>query len=130
MKNYANIGLINEKTTIFAHSIAPVFICKFLIENQIKVKKLVFICGFNNYLGINDEYDAVNKSMYLDKLSEIKKYCNNIICLYSDNDPYVKYEVEKEFADIVTDNQIMISGGGHLNAESGYLEFEELLKHL
>ena len=130
MINYVEVGLITEGTTVFAHSIAPVFICKFLIENQIKVKKLVFICGFNNYLGIDEEYDEVNRTMYLDNLKDIKKYCDDIICFYSDNDPYVKYEVEKEFADTLTDNQVMITGGGHLNAESGYSEFKELLEFL
>ena len=49
---------------------------------------------------------------------------------YSDNDPYVKYEAEKEFANAITENQIVISGGGHLNSESGYTEFPELLKYL
>ena len=120
----------NENTIIFAHSIAPVFICKFLIENKIKVKRLVFVCGFNNYLGIDEEYDTVNKSMFLDNLADIKNYCGDIICLYSNNDPYVKYEKEKEFADTITDNQILISGGGHLNAESGYTNFSDLLKYL
>ena len=130
LKVYLNAGLINENTTIFAHSIAPVFICKFLIQNQVKVKRLVFICGFNNYLGLNEEYDAVNESMFLDNLEDVKKYCSDIICYYSDNDPYVKYEKEKEFADTITDNQIVIKNGGHLNSESNYLEFEELLKYI
>ena len=49
------------------------------------------------------------------------------VCFYSDNDPYVRYETEKEFADTITENQIMISGGGHLNSESGYTEFTDLL---
>ena len=30
LKTYVDIGLINESTTIIAHSIAPVFISKFL----------------------------------------------------------------------------------------------------
>ena len=34
---------------------------------KIKVKRLILVCGFNNYLGINEEYDTVNKSMYFDK---------------------------------------------------------------
>lgn len=130
MKVYLEANILNENTTIFAHSIAPVFVCKFLIENKIKVKRLIFVCGFNNYLGINEEYDTVNNTMYLDNLEEIKKYCDDIICLYSDNDPYVKYEAEKEFADTITNNQILISGGGHLNSESGYTEFKELLEYL
>lgn len=127
LKIYVDAKILTENTTIFAHSIAPVFICKFLIENKLKVKKLVFICGFNNYLGIDEDYDAVNKSMYLDNLEEIKKYCDDIVCYYSDNYPYVKYEVEKEFADTITNNQKVIPSGGHLNTESGYQEFKELL---
>ena len=65
--------------------------------------------------------------MYLDNLEEIKKYCDDIVCYYSDNDPYVKYEVEKEFADSITNNQKIIPNGVHLNTESGYQEFKELL---
>ena len=90
----------------------------------------MFVCGFNNYFGINEEYDTVNRSMYFDNLEDIKKYCDDIVCYYTDNDPYVKYEAEKEFADIITENQIMISGGGHLNSESGYTEFPDLLKYI
>ncbi len=130
LKTYITSGILNENTTIFAHSIAPVFICKFLIENKIKVKRLVFVCGFNNFLGIDDDYDAVNKSMFLDNLHDIKNYCDDIICYYSENDPYVKYDVEREFANTITNNQVVIKDGGHLNSESGYTEFEELLKYL
>ena len=130
LKVYVEAGLINENTTIFAHSIAPIFICKFLINNKIKVKKLVFICGFNNYFGINEEYDTVNSTMYVENLLDVKNYCKDIVCYYSDNDPYVKSEVEKEFADAISNEQYLISGGGHLNSESGYEEFKELIKNI
>ena len=130
LNTYVEANIINENTIIFAHSIAPIFICKFLVENKIKVKRLVFVCGFNNYLGIDKDYDAVNESMYFDNLTDVKNYCDDIVCFYSDNDPYVKYEAEKDFADAITENQIMISGGSHLNSESGYTEFPELLKYL
>ena len=130
LKVYLGLGLINENTTIIAHSIAPVFVSKFIIENKIKVKKLIFVCGFNNYLGINDEYDNVNGSMYLDNLEEIKQYAKEIICFYSDNDPYVKYEVEKEFADTVSTEQIVLEGAGHINSESGYDAFEEIVSYI
>lgn len=130
LKSYVDANIINENTIIFAHSIAPIFVCKFLVENKIKVKRLVFVCGFNNYLGIDKDYDAVNESMYFDNLSDIKNYCDDIICFYSNNDPYVKYKAEKQFADTITENHIMISGGGHLNSESGYTEFPQLLEYL
>lgn len=130
LKAYVDANVIDENTIIFAHSIAPIFVCKFLVENKIKVKRLVFVCGFNNYLGIDEEYDAVNESMYFDSLADVKNLCNDIVCFYSDNDPYVKYEVEKEFADTITENQIIIKNGGHLNSESGYIEFIDLLKYI
>ena len=126
LNNYS----INENTTIIAHSIAPVFVCKYLINNKKKVKKLIFVCGFNNYIGIDPEYDAVNEPMFLDNLEDVKKYCNDIVCFYSDNDPYVKYEVEKLFADTISNREYVIKNGGHLNAESGYTEFDEILKEL
>ena len=65
--------------------------------------------------------------MYLDNFEDVKKYCDDIICYYSDNDPYVKYEVEKDFADRIANDQYCIHNGGHLNAESNYIEFKNLL---
>ena len=127
---YYEIGLINESTTIIAHSIAPIFVCKFLTQNKIKVKKLIFVCGFNQYLGINEEYDAVNESMYFDNIEEVKNYSDEIICFYSNNDPYVKYEVEKEFADKVATEQILLPNSGHINSESGYDTFEEIVSYI
>ena len=130
LKVYLDLGLINENTTIIGHSIAPIFISKFLIENKVKVKKLIFVCGFNNYLGINEEYDAVNKSMYVNNLEDIKTYAKEIICFYSDNDPYVKYPVEKDFADMISTEQIVLKGAGHINSESGYDTFEYIVHYL
>lgn len=130
LKVYLRAGLITEQTIIFAHSIAPVFICKFLITHKVKVKRLVFICGFNNYLGIDADYDNVNQSMYLDNLADIKDYCNEIVCFYTKNDPYVSYDVEKDFANVVATKQVLIADGGHLNSESGYREFPELLEYI
>ena len=131
--NWANVldNLnIDENTIIIAHSIAPVFVCKYIIERKIKVKKLIFVCGFNNYLGIDPEYDAVNEPMFLNNLKDVKNYCNNIICFYSDDDPYVKFEVEKDFADTISNEQHVIKDGGHINSESGYTEFKDILNVL
>ena len=128
--NELNKLIVNENTTIIAHSIAPVFVCKYLINNKIKVEKLIFVCGFNNYLGINSDFDTVNKPMFINNLEDIKKYCKKIICFYSDNDSYVKYDVEKSFADSISSEQYIIKNGGHINEESGYTKFEELLKYI
>lgn len=119
---------IGENTTIIAHSIAPIFVCKYLIEKEIGVKKLVFVCGFNDYLGIDKDFDAVNESMFTSNLKEIKRFCNDIVCFYSDNDPYVPFDVEKRFADTIANEEYVIKNGGHINEESGYIKFIDILK--
>lgn len=129
-KSYVDAGIIGEDTVIFAHSIAPIFLCKFLVENAIKVKRLVFVCGFNHYYGIDDDYDTVNGSMYFDELENVKKYCHDIVCFYTENDPYVAYSKEEEFASVIADKNVIIPDGGHLNADSGYECFPELLNYL
>ncbi len=68
--------------------------------------------------------------MYFDNLQEVKQLANEIICFYSDNDPYVKYEVEKEFADTIATEQICIPNAGHINSESGYDTFEDIVNYL
>lgn len=132
LMSYVDAGLINEETIIFAHSIAPIFVCKFLIKHKIKVERLVFVAGFNNYFGLNEDYDNVNGLMYLktEDLKNIKKCCSDIVAIYSNNDPYVKFDVEKEFADTIATKQIVVDNGGHLNSGSGYSKFDLLLSFL
>ena len=68
--------------------------------------------------------------MYFDNIEDIKKYAKDIICFYSNNDPYVKYDVEKDFADKVSTEQILLSEAGHINSESGFDTFEEIVDYL
>ena len=130
MLAYIDAGLITQETTIFAHSIAPAFVCKFLIKHSVKVKRLVFVSGFNNYFGVSKEYDEVNKTMFTESIEKVKDLAEDIVCVYSNNDPYVDFEAEDDFAKKVSNKQIVIDGGGHLNAGSGYTEFPMLLKYI
>ena len=101
-----------------------------MIENKLKVNKCIFVCGFNNYLGIDEEYDAVNESMYTDGIESVKNYAKDIICFYSNNDPYVKYETELDFANKVATEKILVPNAGHINSESGYDTFEDVVPYL
>ncbi len=130
LKYYLDLGFINENTVMIGHSIAPVFMAKFLVEYKVKIKKLICVCGFNHYLGINEEYDAVNRTMYFDNLKDVRQYANEIICFYSDNDPYVKLEAEKEFADTIATEQVFVPKAGHINSESGFDTLEDIIQYL
>lgn len=68
--------------------------------------------------------------MYFDNLEDVKQYANEIICFDSDNDPYVKYEIEKEFSDKIATEQAFILNAGHINSESEYDTFEDIVSYL
>lgn len=129
LKVYFEIGYITENTTFITHSLGGIFTVRFLLENKIKVKRIITIAGFNN-LEFEDDMNLY-KSFYLDKdLSDIKLYSLERISFYSDNDPYVPQSNAEEFADSILSEKILVNGAGHFNEKYGYTEFTELLKYV
>ena len=62
------------------------------------------------------------------KIKQIKKYTNEIICIYGDDDPYIPQSILHELAESIDAKEIIIKNGGHLNFDSGYDNFPEILK--
>ena len=54
----------------------------------------------------------------------------NKIKNYFDYIDYVKSEVEKDFANKIATEQIVIPNAGHINSESGYDTFEDIVNYL
>ena len=122
---------ITEDTIFIGRSIGPIFAIKYILSNNLKIKKLVAVSGFNNYSVDGGDYDKVNETMFVDNLKDFKKHCEVVVCIYSENDPYVKLSALTEFAGIIADKKVDIKDGGHFNADSGYGEkFEEILKYV
>ena len=120
---------INSETVFVGRSIGPIFAIKYIIENDLNIDKLISISGFNNYEVDGGDYDKVNESMFVKNLSDFKSHSKKIVCVISENDPYVKLSALLSFANEIADKIINIKDGGHFNADSGYGEkFEELLK--
>lgn len=129
LKAYLEIGYITEDTTFVTHSLGGIFLVKFLIDNEIKVKKIITIAGFNN-LEFADDMNLY-KSFYMnDRISDIRLYSSEIISIYSDNDPYVQKRAAEQFADDIRAQKVLIKEAGHFNEKYGYTEFRELLKYL
>lgn len=100
-----------------------------MLENKIKVKKIITIAGFNNLEFVDDM--NLYKSFYLDEdLSDIKLYSSESISFYSDNNPYVPKSDAEKFADSISSEKILVNGAGHFNEKYGYTEFTELLKYV
>lgn len=130
LKAYFDIGYINDSTTFITHSLGSVFLVKFLLENKIKVKKIITVAGFNDFI-LDDDMDLY-KSFYIDKekLKNIKQYTDEIISFYSDNDPVIPMEVAEKFADEIFSKKILIKNAWHFNEKYSFTEFEEILKYI
>lgn len=116
-----------DKNTIFVgRSIAPIFIVKYLLENNLKIKALYSVSGFNGYINIPD-YDYVNKTFFLDEIKNFERLCHKRICFLSKNDPYVPYYLLDMFSKNIKAKRYVIEDAGHFNTDSGYSQFNELL---
>lgn len=131
---YKEFNYINPNTVMIGHSSGCAFTIKYLIENNLKIDKLILVSGFNNYYADNkdDFHNVVNKTFYVDddKLVRIKDLCNKIICIYGNNDPYIPQNIFHDLVLKLNANEIVIPNGGHLNKESGYTKFEKILEYL
>lgn len=123
------LNKINIESTFICHSSACIFLIKFCINQKIKIKKAIFVSGFNNYFS-GTEIDQLNKDFYIDNIKLFKNYCDNIICFYSQNDPYVQYDYLNNFANLLDAQKNIIKKAGHFNKSAGYINFEEILKFL
>lgn len=120
---------INENTIFICHSIAPIFIIKYILDNKIKIFGIITVSGFNSYIGPSDEINKCNQSFFMneDNILDIYNYCNFILSFYSDNDPYIKFVELERFARVLKAEKYLIKNAGHFNIVSGYKEFPKIL---
>lgn len=124
----AYIDLIDENTIFIAHSIAPAFVVDFLIKNKKSVKGLVAIAPFYGLINIQ-EFDEINSTFFEKDISlnDVTNYTSFIHCFYSDDDPYVPIALSETFVKETNASSVIIPKGKHLNASSGYSEFQEII---
>lgn len=130
LKANLDIGYIKESTTIITHSLGCIFIVKFLIENKVKVKRLITVAGFNNFSFEKDMH--LYQSFYLDeeKISQISEFVSERYSLFSSNDPYIPVEKAVDFATSISAEKVLIENAGHFNRKDGYSEFREILNFI
>jgi len=121
------VGMPDEDTYFFGHSLACITIVRYLLSlpEDKKVGGCVFVAGFN-FLDpeIKDFY---KRELDIDKL---KEKCKSFVNLYSDNDPYVPVESSEEFADLIEAKKVFLPGRGHFSDDAGVKELPEALEEL
>ncbi len=129
LKDYLDKGLINENTIFIGHSSGSIVAIKFILEEGIKVRGVISVAGFNNANCPYEDYNRINSAFFVedDKLKELKNYVDFTYAIYSLNDPYISFEDDKKFAEMIDAEKCFIKDAGHLNTDTGYVKFNELL---
>jgi predicted alpha/beta hydrolase family esterase len=119
------------QTILVGHSIGATFALR-IAENAVFPFKAVFaVAPFAHDLGLAP-YDQLNASFTRPPFDwdRVREKAGHISCFAGNDDPYVPLAYAKEVADGAGVALTVIAKGGHLNAESGYLEFPLLLNEI
>lgn len=115
-----------SELVIVGHSLGVPTALDFLETIDQPIKALVSVSGFS------DEYKAELNSYFMaEKEIDFQKVNQNLqqtFVLYGDNDPYVPQEGLSKLAKDLQVEPVIFPGGGHLNSDSDFSEFPELLE--
>jgi predicted alpha/beta hydrolase family esterase/ribosomal protein S18 acetylase RimI-like enzyme len=122
----------DENTILVGHSAGAAHILSILNQEREKpIKAAILVSGFYKKLG-DSQFEPLLKT-FVDLNFDwdlIKKNAGAIIQFHGDDDPYVPLTHAKELAKKLDSELIIIKNGGHLNIESNYAEFPELLNRI
>jgi predicted alpha/beta hydrolase family esterase len=132
LEYYRKNGFVDEDTTVITHSISCIFIVKFCVEHNFKIKKFVSVAGFNDIKLEGNELSAICQSFYTtpDELSVFGSLCSDSIAYYSNDDPYVPLAKGKEFADRIGAKHMYREGYMHFNHRNKNVDFSKFAELL
>lgn len=125
------VGALHESDILVGHSIGAAFVLRVLEQSPVFVRAAVLVAPFSRSLGL-PAFDTLNASFISApfRWGRIRKGARQFFVFAGDNDPYVPLAYSEDIAGALDIPTQVVPGGGHLNAESGYTEFRELVQLL
>jgi hypothetical protein len=122
------ISDLSDLELIVGHSLGATFAMRLIEGGFIKPKKLILVSAVINAIN-NEEYDSLNESFIKAPFNwnKIKGGCSDITLIHGSDDPYVPLKHAEECADRLGIPLLLVEKGGHLNSESRFDNFPELL---
>lgn len=117
---------ILKDTVIVGHSLGVVTALDVIENISSPVKALISVSGFSKDLG-SELNSYFMKSKTID-FSKVRRNIGKSFILYGDNDPYVPTEALRGLAEELNVEPKVYKNGGHLNTDSGYTTFPDILK--
>lgn len=127
------IDNLDENTYFIGHSIGCQTIMRYLETKEItKIGGILFIAPWFDLFkkAVEDEesyntaYHWINNKIDLEK---VKKFTNNINCIFSDNDYFVSLEQKDEFKNKLNAKTCVVKNKGHISQDDNVFELNEIL---
>lgn len=117
-----------KDTVLIGHSISATFLLHILEVVKAPVRQSIFVSTVMDDINIA-EYDELNSSFVHHKFdwNTINKNKGIATIFHGDNDPYVPMSHADILSQKIKTPVSVIENGGHLNSESGYIKFLQLI---
>lgn len=126
------VDKLDSNTYFIGHSIGCQTILRYLETKQIdKIGGILFITPWLDLLpkGIEDE-ESYNIAMpWINTpidFEKVKKFTNNVRCIFSDDDYFVSIEQKDKFEKLLNAKTIVVKNKGHISADDGINELSEI----
>ena len=128
------IETLDDKTYFIGHSIGCQTILRYLQTKDIcKVGGILFVAPWLDLLdyAIEDEdsYNTAKPWLTIPiNFEKIKKFTNNISCIFSDNDYFVSLDQKYKFEELLNVKTIIVNNKGHISQDDNVYELKEILE--
>jgi hypothetical protein len=133
------LGNIDGQTIFIGHSIGCQTILRFLekLEGNTKIGKVILIAPWIHLdeKTIEEEGEEVKEiakpwvETPID-WAKVKSHCDNFVCIFSDNDPYVPLSEEKLFKEKLGAKTLVLHERSHFDPAGGVEDLPEILDFL
>jgi len=115
----------DEEIILVGHSLGVITALDFIETSKRKISKLISVSGF-----AKPTDNPLNDYFMKEKTTKFKKVLKNLksaVVIYGTKDPYVPQKILSHLAKKLKVEPIIIKDGGHLNTESGFTRFPQIL---
>lgn len=120
--------LLDDEAVLIGHSTGAVFILNVLQRYDQEVAGCFLVAGFKGTLG-SEKFDPLNKSFAERDFNwkELRQKGREFFLYHSEDDPYVPIEKAEDLKADLNGQLKRYSDRKHINQESGFTEFQDLL---
>ena len=124
---------LDENTYFIGHSIGCQTILRYLETKEVtKIGGILLVAPWLNLLpeAVSDEESFNTAKPWLTipiDFKKIKKFTNNINCIFSNDDYFVSLDQKEKFENLLDAKIIVVNNKGHISQDDGVYELEEIL---